>query len=655
MKNKTISYYKFLLSVQILGILFFSIFRLILLASQKSLLSTFPSGNGLLVKALLMGLRFDLVIACYILLLPLFLLSVSSFLKGRTKFLEYLIACYFPVLFIVAFFICASDIPYFSEFNKHINGTIFTWLGNGSFVTNMILHEPRYYLYFFVFLGIIILYLFVYLKISKRFLFRKFDYQPEVKIAGYFLTGFLSVLLIGLCILGIRGRTSKKSPIRVGTAFFSNYSFPNQLGLNPVFVLMRSTLDMKNEKNKKVDLIRESLALDLVKRELLLNDSSGFKSPIARYIHATGTEINANVVVILMESMSAHYMNRFGGNKRLTPFLDSIFNVSLSFDNFYSDGIHTMNGMYATLCSYPSILTKHPLDQVEVPQYMGLPYTLRQKGYVTCMFITHDDQFDNVGGFFAMNGFERIIAQKDYPPEKVLSTLGVPDDYMFSFSIPYLNKLHQTGRPFFVFYMTASNHGPIIIPEYFKPTLSDEKEQAVQYSDWALRKFFLEAQKEEWFENTIFVFLADHGNVVGKNVYDMSYSYNHIPLIIYSKRYVKPFVCNNLSGQVDVFPIVMGLLNMSYLNNTFGVNTLVQKRPYMFFSADDKIGCVSDSLFSIDRINMNHSLFKYRLNSIEDLSENDSDKALEMKNYARSMIQSAQYIISEKLTLEENK
>lgn len=61
-------------------------------------------------------------------------------------------------------------------------------------------------------------------------------------------------------------------------------------------------------------------------------------SPIARKVEREGTPNRRNVVLVFMESMSANLMGTFGSDKKLTPYLDSLYQQSLSFSHFYSSG-----------------------------------------------------------------------------------------------------------------------------------------------------------------------------------------------------------------------------------------------------------------------------------------------------------------------------
>lgn len=645
--RKFIKHVQFLLVVHLLGILFFMLFRIILLFSEYSQLNDLPDKYTLLFKALWMGVRFDTVISGYIIFIPLIVLTITSTFRYERKYLNNIILFYLAILYVLAFFICAADIPYFEQFLKRINSSIFNWTANAGFVFKMIIQEKRYLLYFILFLIITVLFLVILLKIN-----RIFNKKSEIDTLGlskyyYMSVNFLiSLFFLGLCVLGIRGRIAQKSPILVGTAFFSNYTFPNQLGLNPVFTLMNDVLDSSKEENKTLHLMDSNTAIKNVEEYFDIKDTTGLYSPVTRLIKADSLPSRKNVVLILMESMSANYMQKFGQKKLLTPFLDSLSEQSYFFTNIYSAGIHTMNGLYAALYGYPSLLKQHPLRKVDVGNYNGIAGVLSEKGYQSFYFTTHDDQFDNVAGFLLSNGFNKIISQKDYPSDKVLSTLGVPDDYMFDYSMPILNGLSEQGKPFLSVFMTAYNHGPIIVPTYFKSKLVKTEDQIVDYSDWALRKFFNNCKKQKWFKNTMFVFVADHGRIIGSNQFEMPLSYHHIPLIIYDgQREQKPCKFNQMGGQIDVFPTIMGLLNESYTNTTLGIDLLKEKRPYIYFSADDKIGCMDHNYFYIYHTDGREELYNMNNSGKENYLKQNSETAQKMKNYAFSMLQTSQWLI----------
>lgn len=623
-----------IVKIYLLALFIFSLFRLILFLTELNRIDSSVALTDILY-AFFMGMRFDIVISSYILILPFVVLTIFSFFKSNFAVINKVLFFFIYTLFFVAFMICAIDIPYFNQFFSRFSISAFEWIDSPAFVFNMIIEEPRYWLILIPF--IIVVYLFYKL-------FKKIYFGNQVVVDGNIITRiFLSLLFLFIMFLGLRGRIDEKSPIRVGTAYFSNNGFLNQLGLNPNFTLLNSYIESLKPENKFVKLIDDEIAITNVQKYLNI-DSPDKDFPILRKFVGKDS-LKHNVVLIIMESMSAAKMKRHGNNDNLTPFLDSISNHGYYFENAYTSGIHTFNGVFSSLFSYPALFRQHPMKSSSIKTYRGLFNTLRGKNYSTIYFTTHDGQFDNIEGFLKANDCEQVITKADYPPEEIKTTLGVPDDYMFRFSIPYLNDLNKKDKPFVAAFMTASDHGPYYIPEYFKPKTSDVKKQIVEYADYSLSKFIELASKEKWFNNTIFVFVADHGAAIS-SIYDMSLDYNHTPLLFYAPMIItEPKSFSVMAGQIDIFPTIMGLLNFSYDNNTLGINLLKETRPYIYFNADDKYGVINNDWFLVVRNDGSKSLFKYRFGDTQNYAEQNSDMVKLMNEYAQSNLQTFQYLL----------
>ncbi|MGV9004574.1 LTA synthase family protein [Flavobacterium sp.] len=588
-----------------------------------------------------MGVRFDIVIASYILAVPFLIFSIQFISNRNFQVVNKIVFYYIFILFSVAFMVCAADIPYFNQFYARFSITAFEWFNSPVFVFKMIIEEPSYYLYTIPF----IISLVVFYKVLKVIFKNTIDFNSSSRVYAKVI---ISVLFLATMFLGIRGRIDEKSPIRVGTAYFCNNPFLNQLGLNPNFTLIRSYLDSKKEDNKSVNLINDQVAVKNVQNFLNIKNPSPNFPLLRRETMDSIANKKLNVVVIMMESMSAAKMKRHGNNDNLTPFLDSIADEGYYFENTYTSGIHTFNGIFSTLFSYPALFRQHPMNESSMLKYRGMATTLKENNYSTTYFTTHDGQFDNVEGFLKLNDFENVISKKDYPSEEVKTTLGVPDDYMFEFAIPKLNALSNQNKPFFAAFMTASDHGPFYIPEYFKPKNSDIKNQIVEYADYSLKKFIQLASKQKWFNNTLFVFIADHGAPMNPS-YDLALNYNHSPLIFYAPKIIKHNkVFSKMAGQIDVFPTIMGFLKLPFNNNTLGINLFTQERPYIYFNADDKYGVIDDNWFLMVRKDNFIGLYKYRVNDLKNYATENPEIVSKMKIYAESNLQSFQYVLKNK-------
>lgn len=646
MKKKYIKrfgyYLLFLLSIHLVALFFFFIFRLALFCSIDYQFAEGVKGNiALQAVAFLKGLWFDNVIACYLLALSLVVFWVAAMCNYIGQWLFRTITIYFVLLYSVSFIIAAANIAYFEYFFKTINSSIYNWMGYGGTTAGMVLGETSFY--FPILLGLLSIGLFGWISFTlSTFFYRQAkNAVPRINWASRGVIFMVGAICIGLCLFGIRGRMGY-NPIKVSQAYYCDDPFLNQLGVNPVFNLLTSTLDDYRKENRELDLMPEREALANV-RKILNRRGMPEISPIAQKVERMGMPTGKNVVLIFMESMSASLMGSFGSDKKLTPYLDSLYQRSLSFNQFYSSGIHTNHGIYSTLFSFPVIMKRNAMKGSVIPVYSGLPSVLKNNGYCNMFFMTHESQYDNMNGFLRTNGFDEIYAQENYPSEKVVNSFGVQDDYMYQYALPVLNEKAKAGVPFFSVLLSISNHPPYVVPPYFKPRSEKLEDQIVEYADWSIHQFMQEAEKQPWFDNTIFVFLGDHGKMVGVPECEMPQSYNHVPLMIYGKN-ITPAVHHGFGGQIDVAPTLLGLLNVNYVQNNFGVNLLEEERPCMFFTADNLIAAKdTTSLFIYSPETQQE--FKYKIDGDKLQVATDGENFNHLKDYCFSMLQSTEYLV----------
>lgn len=648
---KRFAYYLlFLLSIHAVALFFFFIFRLVLFCSIDYQFAEDVKGNiALQAAAFLRGLWFDNVIACYFLLLSLVVLWIAALCNYAGNWLFRTITIYFVLFYSVAFIIAAANIPYFEYFFKTINSSIYNWFGYGGTTAGMVVGESSYY--FPILLGILSIGLFGWISFNlSSFFYRQAkNTVPRITLVSRGVILVIGAACIGLCLFGIRGRMGY-NPIKVSQAYYCEDPFLNQLGVNPVFNLLTSTLDDNRKENKTLHLMSDQEALKLAQAHLQRTGVAEV-SPIAQKVERTDAPNRKNVVLVFMESMSAELMGSFGSEKHLTPYLDSLYQQSLSFTHFYSAGIHTNHGIYSTLYSFPAIMKRNAMKGSVIPVYSGLPTVLKDNGYNNLFFMTHESQYDNMNAFLRTNGFDEIYAQENYPSVKVVNSFGVQDDFMYQYALPILNEKAKTGNPFFSVLLSISNHPPYVIPPYFHPHSEKPEDQIVEYADWSIKQFMQAAEKQPWFDNTIFVFLGDHGKMVGTPECEMPQSYNHIPLMVYGKD-LQPAVHDGFGGQVDVAATLLGLLNVSYLQNNFGVDLLKEERPCMFFTADNMIGARDADrlyIYSPD----SEQEFTYKVEGDKLRSVTDEKEFRHLKEYCFSMLQTTEYLMKENKTTDK--
>ncbi|MDA8850868.1 sulfatase-like hydrolase/transferase [Flavobacteriaceae bacterium] len=638
---------RFILKIYLLALSVFSVFRIMLFLSEFDRIDEKEVAILTIFKSFIMGVRFDIVISGYILILPTLIFLTLELIGFKSKSIKQFFFYWIYILFTIAFTVSTADIPYFNQFYDRFSVGAFEWMESYKIVISMIFQEPKYFLFIIPF---ILLEIVFYILLKKIF-----EQENETQKINFFLNTFVSLIFLAIVFLGIRGRIEEKSPIRIGTAYFSNNSFLNKLGLNPSFTLIRSYLDSKDKDNRVVKFMDDKLAIEMVQKNLGITKTQ-YNSPIAREVQPdTLLSAQPNVVLIIMESMSAAKMKRHGSTEELTPFLDSLSHNSIYFENIYTAGKHTFNGIFSTLFSFPALYRQHSMKTNN--QYDGISTSLLKNGYSTTYFTTHDSQFDNIEGFLRSNNFQNVISQSDYPASEVKTTLGVPDDFMFRFSIPKINELSERENPFFVTFMTTSDHSPFYVPEYFQPKAKAIESQIVQYADWSLQQFIQLASKEAWFNNTIFVFVADHGAAIDAK-YDISLNYFHTPLIIYAPEIFKGNqVHQKIGSQIDVYPTVMGLIKQKYVNNTLGIDLLNEERKFTIINDDDKVGILDTDYLCIMKNNgAKLELYKYKEQDKSNYFDQEQEKALEMADYAKSNMQVHQIMISEgRTTLKDEK
>ena len=653
--KKLLRIVSYLLSIHVVALVLMTAFRIVFFLNVKGQLTADVANQPLLLaKAFVRGLWFDNVIACYLMALPLVFATIACLVGVWRKWMYRAINVWFGTLYTLVFMSEAGNIPYFSYFSKMLNASIWNWAEYGGTTLGMIFGESSYYLYIALFaLATIGFSVFLY-RLRKCFITNQLVKERKNNCLhsawlDYVATSMVCIVLYGACFLGIRGRLGY-NPIKVSAAYFSTSPVLNNLGVNPMFALINSTIDEMRPANRTLHLMPMAEAVRNVQTYYNRKGIEGI-SPIARKIVPQESQpTRQNVVLVLMESMSARFMSRFGNTEHLTPNLDSLYNHSLSFANCYSAGNHTNHGLYATLYSFPSIMFRNAMKGTNIPSYTGLPTILKKAGYSTAFFMTHESQYDNMNAFFLRNGYDEIYSQENYPPSKVVNHFGVPDDYLFSYALPVLRRKAESGKPFFATLLTISNHPPYVVPQKFQDKGLTPEKQIVRYADACIGDFMKKVSKETWARNTLFVFLGDHGKLVGTADCELPESFNHIPLLFHADN-LKPEERTQFAGQVDVAPTILGLLHIPYTQNNFGLDLLNdQPRPAAFYTADKTIAARTAQCLYVYNDEQKKE-YCYNLNSQgKPTPTKFSPTFASLKKYVFSLLQCTEYMVQNGLT-----
>jgi len=287
-------------------------------------------------------------------------------------------------------------------------------------------------------------------------------------------------------------------------------------------------------------------------------------------------EKRLNIMLVMVESLSAKYLGIFGDKDGLTQNLDELSKQSLLFTRFYATGNRTTRGLEAVTLSIPPTPGRSIVKREGHATGMwSLGDILQTKGYETRFIYGGRGYFDNMNAFFSGNGYD-VIDQTSTPSDEIgfVNAWGMSDEDLYRQAIKAADDAWQHGKPFFFHVMTTSNHRPYTYPENRIDIPSgSNRAGAVKYTDWAIGDFIARVKQKPWFEDTVFVFVADHtAGSAGKTALPLQRY--HIPLLVYSPANIKPAVIDKISSQIDLGPTLLAMLNMAYVSNFFGKDIL---------------------------------------------------------------------------------
>ncbi|TNE55455.1 MAG: alkaline phosphatase family protein [Bacteroidetes bacterium] len=272
-----------------------------------------------------------------------------------------------------------------------------------------------------------------------------------------------------------------------------------------------------------------------------------------------------NVVVIVLESFGSEWVGASGAEESFTPFLDSLAGHSLLFENGIANGKKSIEAVPSIICSVPSLMDNPYISSAYGNnQTESLASILKKWGYESGFFHGATNGSMRFDGFAAQLGFDHYFGRKEYGNDEHFDkTWGILDEYFNPWTA---RQLSDFKKPFFGFLFTLSSHHPYFIPEHMRGKLKTGKEpicQSINYGDYSLRKFFEQAQKESWYENTLFVICADHTCSTNDPLYNQRTEMYRIPIMFFDpKGRVQALREKRIFQQLDIMPTLLDLLNI---------------------------------------------------------------------------------------------
>lgn len=463
---------KRILNSFLFGLIIFSIFRLVffLRFNTEETIKLYHSDT---IAAFVVGLRFDILVLCYLIALPvlgsLILLFIS---KGKIyKLYEKFSVFYFSVVYPISFLLLIVDQQYFTYFQTHFSVIFFGFFEDdtNAVLTSMWTDHPVF--------SIIVLQ--TLLCLISIFLVRKIWIKPFLNQKSTLSTNvvYTSIYFLSFA-LGLRGSLGV-FPLNLDDASVSENGFVNLLPINGIFSLKNAFKERSDAQKYQSpseilenggfrniqNLIGSFYGLDekSIKRSYL--DYLFKKTPVSPLLEKQ----KPDVVFVLMESFGGYFLNFHSQKMNLLGSLEKHLNEDYFFRNFLSSN----NGTIYSLESIVTNSTGWPLisntSQRFYPQESSIAYPFKMAGYETIFITTGSSNWRNLHELLPSMYFDRILGSsyiKKNFPEAQEKTWGVSDEYLYKQIMSMLNE--KSSKPKLIFALTTINHTPYEFPSTYK-------------------------------------------------------------------------------------------------------------------------------------------------------------------------------------------
>jgi len=596
-------------------LIFLAIFTLYRLATFFAFRHKFyPKGIGLdeVIPSFLMGLRYDLRWIAFI-LLPVIVISLfprlSPFYSGRNKKIW---TWYLAVVTFFVFFFFAAGFVNLSYNLEPLDAGAMNFAEDFSISWKMLWQT---YPMLLMIGGLVAAVLLV------RWMYHRSHWQVISKTDGKGIPYRRKHFIIAALVLALFAWGNLSwPPLSRNDSFRFNNEFKSYIAINPIQNFFTTLKQRKPEFSEAT--AREVFPLMAEWMQLPGKDSFSYR----REVKFTGDTARQppNIILVQCESFSMYKTSMSGNPLNATPFFNSLSKNGIFFDRCFTPHFSTARALFATLTGIPDaqlfkFSTRIPeaLDQHSIVNNFT--------GYDKHYFLGGDPDFNNFEGLLK-NVKDLQMHTKGSFKSPEINVWGISDkDLMLEANEVFKKK----DKPFIGYIQTAGNHHPydrcisprdtdfrkleISKKEIKKYGFSSVSEfNALRYFDYCIQKFMEAAQKENYFQNTIFIFFGDHG--VAGNAEAMYPSVwteqrlanEHVPLLFYAPQLLQPQKREEIVSQIDILPTMAGMVKRSYVNTTLGRDLLdsTKQNNYAFItSTTGAIGMVTDSFYFTRRLN----------------------------------------------------
>lgn len=562
---------------------------------------------GQVLPSFWLGLRFDLRIVCLIMLVMLVLGSLPFLDPFRKKYAatSWLVLLALAAIAIVIFY--AVDFGHYAYLRQRLNASVLNYLEDAAISMDMVWQS---YPVIWIMLGLFTLTaLIIWLLRRQMVRFHKKQINLTRRQRNVWFIVFF--VLFGVAIFG----RFNQYPLRWSDAFSLGTDYKAQLALNP----FESFFNTLRYRHSSYDVKKIQSAYPLLAPYFGIDPSQADALNFDRPVQGR-TTTNPNVVLVICESFSGYKSSMWGNPLNTTPYFDKLTKQGVFFDRCFTPAYGTARGVWALITGTPDVELANTASRnpAAVDQHTIInDFKLHEKFY----FIGGSASWANIRGLLTNNISNLQLYEQDQFNAPAIDVWGISDKNLLLESGKILAK--QT-KPFFAVIQTAGNHRPYTIPEEDKNEFklvnvpkdslrqygfeSNEELNAFRYTDFCFQKFMEAAAREKYFDNTLFVFIGDHG--IPGNAGEMfpdawtkqRLTSEHVPLLFYAPKLLTPQRISRISSQIDVLPTIAGLCGINYTNTTLGrdlLDSTTYSKQLAFIVDPDNamIGIINDSVY----------------------------------------------------------
>lgn len=510
---------------------------------------------GMLQNILVQGLRFDLVFCGLLFAIPVLTFPLAAVGRLGWGFWRGMVGWYLPLAFGLLVFMELSTPSFINQYDVRPNALFFKYLIYPKEVLSMLWKAYPLQLV----LGFAAAPLGIFFMRSRLRRSLQLARKP-----GFVATLVATPVLLLICLMMVRS-TLDHRPVNPSTVALSDDPMVNELALNSGYTLFYAAYERLRESENSFPYRRmaDDEVVAGIQKEIGLNPGA-FKDASIPTLHQQIATMHPdhpmNLVIVLEESLGAEFVGALGGLP-LTPNLDALAQQGLWFERMYATGTRSVRGIEAVVTGFTPSSNESVVKLSKAQRgFYTLASLLKSQGYSTSFIYGGEGHFDNMRRFFMGNGFDKVIDQNDYENPVFLGSWGVSDEDL-------LNRAHQefesADGPFFSLVFSSTNHSPYEYPdgriELYEPT-PNTVNNAVKYADYALGEFFKKARQSSYWDDTIFLVVADHNSrVYGASLVPIERF--HIPALLLGGS-VSPARHDEIASQIDLGPTLLSLMGL---------------------------------------------------------------------------------------------